>query len=185
MKKVTIHIDGSNFYSAVRDLYGRTNIDYRALMNKLTNIKPGRELLRGYFYTVELPEDYDPVEREKNARFIYTISQVPYLDIVYGKLRRRVTPTGHTYYEEKGTDINLAVNLLTGAFLGTYDVAVVVAGDTDYSKVISEVKRLGKHVEIAWFRNQSPYNLSQELVRVADDVIVLDEVFLSDCWYQR
>lgn len=55
--------------------------------------------------------------------------------------------------------------MLSHAFLGNYDAAVLVAGDADYVPLVEEVKRLGKLVHVAFFGSQG---LSPELRRSAD-----------------
>jgi uncharacterized LabA/DUF88 family protein len=46
----------------------------------------------------------------------------------------------------KGVDIALTKDMLSHAFRGNYDAAVLVAGDGDYIPLLEEVKRLGKQV---------------------------------------
>ena len=53
--------------------------------------------------------------------------------------------------KSKGVDITLAKDFLSNAFMGNYDVAVLVAGDGDYVPMVTEVKRLGKIVYVMFF----------------------------------
>jgi uncharacterized LabA/DUF88 family protein len=48
--------------------------------------------------------------------------------------------------KSKGVDLSIARDMLAHAFRGNYDVAVLIAGDSDYVPLIEEVKRLGKVV---------------------------------------
>ncbi len=55
--------------------------------------------------------------------------------------------------QEKGIDVLLALDLVRGARLDLYDVAVVVSGDTDLFPAIEEAMSLGKRVERAlWWK---------------------------------
>ena len=65
---------------------------------------------------------------------------------------------------QKGVDVQIAVDMLTGAFSSIFDIAVLVAGDADFVPVVEEVKRKGVMVVIA-AANRS---LSNDLRRVAD-----------------
>jgi uncharacterized LabA/DUF88 family protein len=76
----------------------------------------------------------------------------------------------------KGVDIALAKDFLSHAFLNNYDVAVLVAGDGDYVPLITEVKRLGKIVYVAFFRD---YGLSTELHLAADMFFEMEHFFLE------
>ena len=51
----------------------------------------------------------------------------------------------------KGVDITLTKDLLTHAFHGHYDAAVLATGDADYTPAVSEVRRMGKQVHLMAF----------------------------------
>ena len=57
--------------------------------------------------------------------------------------------------KEKGTDVNVAVNMLSKAYHNAYDVAILVSGDTDYIPVVKELHNLGKTVVLATLLNQN------------------------------
>jgi hypothetical protein len=68
--------------------------------------------------------------------------------------------------ESKGVDISLTKDMLVHAFLGNYDVAVLVSGDGDYVPVVEELKRLGKWVIVAFFGKDD--GLNSKLLRAPD-----------------
>ena len=70
----------------------------------------------------------------------------------------------------------MAKDFLSHAFLDNYDVAVLVAGDGDYVPLITEVKRLGKVVYVAFFRD---CGLSTELHLAADMFFEIEDFFLE------
>jgi uncharacterized LabA/DUF88 family protein len=70
----------------------------------------------------------------------------------------------------KGVDIALTKDFLSHAFLNNYDVAVLVAGDGDYVPLITEVKRLGKIVYVAFCN--APHLSSGEERRTGAAVMV-------------
>jgi hypothetical protein len=78
----------------------------------------------------------------------------------------------------KGVDIALSKDFLSHAFLGNYDVAVLIAGDGDYVPLIAEVKRLGKVVYLAFFEE---CGLSPDLRLAADNYFDMGQFFL-DRW---
>lgn len=77
----------------------------------------------------------------------------------------------------KGVDIALTKDMLSHAFLGNYGVAVLVAGDGDYVPLVEEVKRLGKQVFVAFFKDNG---LSPELRLASDRFFDLTEVFVRN-----
>lgn len=79
--------------------------------------------------------------------------------------------------QEKGTDINLAVNMLSKGYQNAYDVAILVSGDTDYIPVVRELNHLGKIVVLASFPNQNISKYSEYM----DAHIKMDLKLLKQC----
>ena len=75
--------------------------------------------------------------------------------------------------------MRLASDMLTHAYRGNYDVAILVSGDTDFADAVQAVKDLGRNVEIALFGNPTS---SRRLRDVADDVISLGPNYFDNCW---
>jgi uncharacterized LabA/DUF88 family protein len=75
-------------------------------------------------------------------------------------------------------DIALTKGMLSHAFLGNYQAAVLVAGDGDYVPLVQEVKRLGKRVTVAFFVGEA-YGLNPELRLIADEFVPLEQKFLN------
>jgi hypothetical protein len=70
--------------------------------------------------------------------------------------------------KSKAVDIALATDVLTLASEGQYEVAVLFAGDADYTPVVEAVKRLGRHVVVGFFEGEG---LGDELRIAADDFL--------------
>ena len=83
-------------------------------------------------------------------------------------------PQGHT--KSKGVDITLATDMLSHCFHGNYDVAVLIAGDGDYVPLVTEIKRMGKVVYLAFFENSG---LSQELYLASDCFLDIEKSFIE------
>jgi uncharacterized LabA/DUF88 family protein len=65
---------------------------------------------------------------------------------------------------QKGVDVQIAVDMLIGAFEGAFDIGILVAGDADFVPVVEEVKRHGVMVLVAAERS----SLAEDLKRVSD-----------------
>lgn len=78
-------------------------------------------------------------------------------------LRRKV--------RQKGVDTLVAVDMVVGAFSGLFDIAVLVAGDADFTPVVEEVRRRGVMVAVA----AASESYSEELKRAADRFIEISE----------
>ena len=66
--------------------------------------------------------------------------------------------------QEKEVDIALTKEMLINAFNDNYDLAVLVAGDEDYSGLVDDLKRFGVRIHGAFVDS----GLSQKLVRSCD-----------------
>lgn len=71
---------------------------------------------------------------------------------------------------QKGIDVQIAVDLVSNAFLGNYDIAVLFSGDIDLLESVKTVKNLGKHVIV--FSHSDL--MSRELNRESDLFVKLD-----------
>jgi uncharacterized LabA/DUF88 family protein len=110
-----------------------------------------RQLSRTYYYNAPLTDDYGEDLREGQQRFFESLRRIPYVTVRLGRLHRRHDGS----LVEKGIDVAIAVESLSLAYEDAFDTALLVSGDGDYVELVEALKRKGKHVECAMFRNQS------------------------------
>ena len=146
--RLAVFIDGSNLYNGMRENLHNTRVNLQEFIHQL---RQGRRLMRCYYYNAPLTDDYDEELRDGQARFFESLRRIPYVTVRLGRLHRR--PDGSLV--EKGIDVAIAVEALSLAFDDAYDSVVLVSGDGDYVELVEAIKRRGKHVECAMFRNQS------------------------------
>jgi len=169
-ERVAIFIDGSNFYHALKDNFGRADLDFGALASKLCG---ERLLLRTYYYNVPVDQKQEPQRYADQRKFFARLHLTPYLTIKLGRLvYREGVPI------EKGVDVRLSTDMLNLAWKKVYDTAIIITGDGDFADAVEAVKELGKHVENAFTKK----GLSLHLRQACDRLIVLDKNFLKDCW---
>jgi uncharacterized LabA/DUF88 family protein len=75
----------------------------------------------------------------------------------------------------KRVDISLAVDMLSHAYLGNYDIAVLVAGDEDYVPLVDAVGAAGRRVFL-WFIEDG---LSPSLRRKVDYYFDIGRILLN------
>jgi uncharacterized LabA/DUF88 family protein len=163
--RIAIFIDGSNLYNGMRDNLSNTRVNLQELIKQLLK---GRRLTRTYYYNAPLTDDYETELREGQQRFFESLRRIPYVTVRLGRLHRRQDGS----LVEKGIDVALAVESLSLAYENAYDTALLVSGDGDYVELVEAIKRKGKHVECAMFRNQS----AGVLLEYADVFSPLDEL---------
>jgi uncharacterized LabA/DUF88 family protein len=74
--------------------------------------------------------------------------------------------------------VNLAVDMVIGAYEDRFDVAMLVAGDTDYVRAIRAVQARGKRVVWCHLPGQRHTDL---LAQLCDEKRELTEQFLRTC----
>ncbi|MDY6907139.1 MAG: NYN domain-containing protein [Chloroflexota bacterium] len=168
--RVAIFIDGSNLYHALRANMGRYDLNFALFAEKLSG---ERRLFRIYYYNVL----QDPSQRAEGSReqqdFLNALKETPYLEVRLGG-----TKMSQGTRVEKGIDVMLATDLLHFAWIGLYEVAVLVSGDSDFAYALQAVKNMGKHVEVAYFES----NISKDLLDIADKRHQLDSAFFKGLW---
>lgn len=173
-ERVMFFIDGSNLYHSLKHFFNRADINIAELCRKILN---RRQLVRIYYFNAQVGKKEEP-ERFKDQQAFFTgVAAIPYCELRLGRLVYNNWPNSPPY--EKGVDIQLATDMITHSFRDNYDVAVLVAGDSDYVGAIQAVKDNGKHVEIALFGKEQT---SRPLRTVGDKIIALSTRFLSNCW---
>jgi uncharacterized LabA/DUF88 family protein len=172
--RVMIFIDGSNLYHSLKGHFRRTDIDMGKFSRRLLE---KRRLIRIYYYNATVGRREEPERYRDQQAFFASVSAIPYCELRLGRLVYTNWPSAPPY--EKGVDIQLTTDLLTHSFKNNYDVAILVAGDTDYVGALQAVKDNGKHVEVALFGKE---RTSRPLREVADKVVTIDGRLLRGNW---
>ena len=92
--RVAVYIDGSNLYHSLRQLEGRTNIDFSAFARKLAG---DRRLQRTYYYNALIDQSKDPEGYRSQQRFFDWLRRVDYLELKLGRLIYRDSPPAAPY----------------------------------------------------------------------------------------
>lgn len=172
--RIMIFIDGSNLYHSLKNHFGHTDLDIGKFCNKLLE---RRHLIRIYYYNAKVGQPEEPERYKHQQAFFASVNAIPYTELRLGRLVYNNWPSTPPY--EKGTDVQLATDMLTHGFRNNYDVAILVAGDNDYVGAIQAVKDAGKHVEVSLFGKEGT---SRQLRQVADRIIAINSRFLKGCW---
>ena len=146
-QRVTVYIDGLNLYQGLRHRRWRRYywLDLHRLSRKL--VRAGQRLVAvRYFTAVVYPEPHDADKPRRQSTYLEALATLPDLHIHYGYhivKRRRCSHCGaiEQTFEEKMTDVNMAVELLGDAQDDLFDTALVVSGDGDLAgpvRAISE-----------------------------------------------
>lgn len=170
MYRVISYIDGFNLYFGLKSAHFKRYywLDLQALSKQL--LKGHQQLEVTRYFTARIRDNgHNAPDRKRQNDYLEALSTRS-IDIQYGHFLekpRRCRHCQHTWpdYEEKMTDVNLAIQLLTDAFDDAFDIALIVSGDSDMTTPIRRVRERYSHKRlIAAF---PPKRHSAELQRAA------------------
>lgn len=177
MKRVVAYIDGFNLYFGLRSKGWRRYywLDVQKLAANL--LSKGQELVAAKYFTARVSAtSRDPDKAKRQSIYLDALKAHSDTKIVYGHYLAKpircfkCSATWQTH-EEKMTDVNIAVELLTDAFDGIFDTALIISGDSDLSRAIELVRNRfpGKSVCVAF----PPTRISQRLQNIANAYFVI------------
>lgn len=138
MKDTIVYIDGYNLYHAINDLNDDSLkwLDLRALSESLLRQDERLKQVK-YFsaYATHIPDAY------KRHRLYVSALQEERVNVIMGQFKKKypkckICGAKYKSYEEKETDVNIAIHLVTDTFLNSYDRAIVISADTDMRSAI-------------------------------------------------
>lgn len=131
-ERVQVYIDGFNLYFGMTTKLKEIKwLNIYALSQKL--IKPDQTLIGVKYFTSRVSNH--PAKEKRQRTYLDAINTTG-TEIIYGHYKSNRTlcnRCGHSWAgnEEKMTDVNIAVHLLTDALEDTYDTALLISGDSD------------------------------------------------------
>jgi len=150
--RVAGYVDGFNLYHGMRGRFGRKWLwlDVEALVRLLQPEQGELSLVR--YFTAGVRDD--PGAAARQTRYLNgLIAHCQVLQIHLGHYQakdRRCRFCGATWrtYEEKETDVSIAVRLVSDANADRFDSAVVVSADGDLVPAIEEVRRVKPSAQV-------------------------------------
>jgi uncharacterized LabA/DUF88 family protein len=154
-ERIVILVDGSNLYHYLRELKltGLAEFDYKAFAQFLAR---GRTVVSATYYVGKVRSHGD-VKGEELRRWqqrLVAHLQTSGWKVEYGHMMEH-----HGVFQEKGVDVHIAVDLLTGAFDNHFDTALLVSSDTDLIPAIHAVRSKKKRVEYIGFAHRPSFGL--------------------------
>jgi uncharacterized LabA/DUF88 family protein len=149
--KVISYIDGFNLYYALKNKGWRRYywLNLHELSQRL--LQPNQTLAATKYFTARVRDNLRKQQRQD--LFIEALETIADLEVIEGSFQERtrtctVCHQQYRTYEEKMTDVNIAIKLLEDAFYDRYDMALLISADGDLTKPIATVKQLFPHKRI-------------------------------------
>ena len=149
-KKILVQFDGSNFYKKVKRILPQvhlTNFDYAGLAHSLAKDKSAQIV----YYVGEIrkyPGNKKSQSLYANQQKLFTNLRNQNIEIKLGYL---LFSDGK--FNEKGVDVQIAVDQVRGAIKNEYDKCFLISSDTDLLPAIKTARDEKKEVIYVGFEN--------------------------------
>jgi uncharacterized LabA/DUF88 family protein len=163
-ERVSVFIDGSNFYHILKGLFPDEkpmNFKFERLIDYLIR---DRRLINVFYYNAPLDREKDEQGYRKQQQFFDKITHLPKFNLILCRMQK-VKIDGKIIYQVKEDDIHLAVDMVKFGYKDIYDTAILISSDGDFVPAIKIVKEIGKNIENVGFENKFSYHLKQECDR--------------------
>lgn len=198
---VMVFIDGNNlFHSAPminmptgqRDFSRRIDFDNLPwiLMEEVGRFQPKRSLdLKRVNYVASVPINYDPEDRsfvEKQLEFYERLRSIPHYQVRLMEINFRGHPVRARKDDakpfepkESKVDMEIAALMLEHCYNDDYDVAILIAGDSDYAPALKRIIGKGKHVALFGIHA----SCSQEFAVFNPELLTWPVIWIDDLPY--
>ena len=182
--RVAVYVDGLNLYHGLKAAGWRRYywLDLRRLAENL--LRPGQTLTAVRYFTARFaPSRADPMQHIRQDTYLQALATWPDLSIHYGYHQPKRTTCAQCgasseTYEEKMTDVNIAIAMLADAQDNAFERAIVISADADLAGPIGAVRNryASKQVIVAF----PPQRASKHLRQVATAAFTIGRKVISD-----
>ena len=179
MARVIAYIDGFNLYFGLKNKGWKRHywLDVVGLSRAL--LKPGQTLQAAHYFTARIRlTGNNHADMRRQEDYLEALATCSNLSIHFGHFLEKPM---HCYrcgtqwmaYEEKMTDVNIAVQLLADAFDDRFDTALLISADSDLTTPVRQVRSRfpAKRVIVA----QPPGRNSVQLANAATAAFTISE----------
>jgi uncharacterized LabA/DUF88 family protein len=137
MTRVFVYVDGFNLYFGLKSKGWRRHywLDLAKLSGAL--LKPGQRLETVHYFTSRIrTTGKNQQDMQRQTCYLEALQTLPGLATHFGHFLEKPRKCLHSGakwigYEEKMTDVNIAVQMLNDAFADRFDLAILISGDSD------------------------------------------------------
>ncbi|MDY0082582.1 MAG: NYN domain-containing protein [Ignavibacteriaceae bacterium] len=171
-QRIIYYIDGFNFYFGLRSKNWKKYYWLDLVKFCEQFIRPHQELIRvNYFSAIQKSKG----KQDRQDLFLSANKQNPKFQLFLGKfLEKTINYNGQLVrtFEEKETDVHIAVQMIRDIVLDQCDISVLISADSDLIPPINFINELKpKHKIFVYF---PPSRFSYDLKQKANNVISLE-----------
>jgi len=182
MTRVSFFIDGFNLYHSLKDAAPDCRwLNLRKLCEHYIN--PAKEnIVAIYYFTAIATWQSDNTKVQKHRQYIERLQKENIIPVL-GKFKEKdihCKLCGRSFksHEEKRTDVNVALKIVSEAVLNNYDTGILVSGDTDMIPAIETIRKLSLNKRIGVLFPLKRH--TNELKEIADfNIKIKKEILLN------
>ncbi len=186
MDRVVAYIDGFNLYFGLKDEGWKKYYWLNVQKLCLNLLKFNQQLIKTKYFTARISKP--PDKQKRQSIYIEALATLKDLEIFCGKYQQnkwtcRACSSTIDIPNEKMTDVNIAVELLTDAFQDKFDVALIISADSDLVAPIVKTKELfpSKRIVLAF----PPKRQSFTLTKSADAYFQIGRKKIADSLFDQ
>jgi uncharacterized LabA/DUF88 family protein len=180
VRRVIAYVDGFNLYHGMHERFRRTYnwLDVEGLARQL--VRRDERLVGVRYFTARVRRGRGG--RLRQNRYLEALAaHCPLVKIVEGRFQEKTITclscrSRWVTYEEKESDVNMAITIVEDGARNRYDTALIVSADSDLSPAIRAVRRL--RPESCLVAAFPPRRHSDELSRHVDRTVHVDRTML-------
>lgn len=150
---LAVYVDGFNLYYGLHDATRCRHL-WLDLIALARNIRPRSTLTKVMYFTAPVQNNAPALARQNRYLAALQAQNPRVLEVVQGRYQTknkccRQCNTSWTEYEEKETDVNIAVNLVADAANKLTDAALIISADSDLGPGIQIARQLHPNLFVA------------------------------------
>lgn len=148
--KVNVYVDGFNLYHAIKNLKNSHLkwLNLRSLAEKFIDKKT--EVINKVYYFSAVAKHLDQAIQSRHSAYISALESQN-IEYVAGNFKLKMIKNGRQKipkYEEKETDVNIAIHIVRDAFMSNCDKMLVITNDTDITPALKMALKCNQKLQI-------------------------------------
>jgi uncharacterized LabA/DUF88 family protein len=149
---LVVYVDGFNLYNGIKSAYGRRFL-WLDLVELAHRLRPRESLVTVKYFTAAVLDEAGAASRQSTYLKALSAHRGDRIEIIMGRYQRkamRCRTCGDTWtsYEEKETDVNMAVHLAADVTTGRADSALIISADSDMCPAVRMAQQAAPGVNI-------------------------------------
>jgi len=181
VKRVSVYIDGANFYGGLTSLnknFSDLNFDFE---NYIKYLCKQEKLVKVYYYNAHIKKKINDKIWSKQKVLFDRLNKLKNFWVRLCTRKSRLNILGEEYHTIKGDDIFLALDVIEDCYNDKFDKVILISGDGDFTELLKRVKKKNKEIEVCYFKNCS----SKILLNQADKTHLINKKITNKFFWRE